>query len=69
MRNRLLICIAAAALVAGGNLAHAQATNPATTDKPAARAGATGTQREAVFPYIGAPNANPSNVPGGNPPP
>jgi hypothetical protein len=28
-----------------------------------------GTQREAVFPYIGAPNPNPSSVPGGNPPP
>jgi hypothetical protein len=29
----------------------------------------TGTARGAAFPYIGARNANPSSVPGGNPPP
>jgi hypothetical protein len=41
--------------------------NPAT---PAGTGAAgTGTQREAVFPYIGARNANPTPVPGNPPPP
>jgi streptogramin lyase len=41
-------------------------------DPPAPRghgAAGTGSQRPAVFPYIGARNPNPTGVPGGNPPP